>query len=125
MTLVVNNLCQTINLLGQSDIIFLDYSKAFDNVSHCKLLHRLKIYGICDQALLCIKCYSNGGDGRREVSSLLFLFGVPQGTVLEPILFATFIIDIGQARAKNVLDQSAHSLDVTLQHSITGFSVQL
>ena len=86
MTLV-NSLCQTINSRGQGDIIFLDFSNAFDKVSHCELLQRLKVYGICGQTLSWVKRFlSNGSqtvvmDEEKSFPSDV-LSGVPQETVL-------------------------------------------
>ena len=66
---------------------FCDISKAFDRVWHKGLLVKLQQLGIADQLLKWISNYLE--DRQQRLSS-----GVPQGSVLGPLLFLTFVIDI-------------------------------
>ena len=60
LLMLVNSLAESINSRSQTDVIFLDFSKAFDKVSHDKLLLKLQSYGIRGQILLWIKGFLSG-----------------------------------------------------------------
>ena len=79
--------------------IFIDLSKAFDTISHSKLLYKLDHYGIRSNALSLIKEYLTDRtqlvnfDGEKS-DYLPVQHGVPQGSILGPLLFIIYVNDI-------------------------------
>ena len=79
--------------------ILTDLSKAFDCLNHDLLLAKLHTYGFDNQALNFIKSYLKGRKQRTKIADTCsswndIKYGVPEGSIREPLLFNIFLNDI-------------------------------
>jgi retron-type reverse transcriptase len=121
---IIDRIISNLNI-GKTPInIFMDLSKAFDTIDHSILLDKLYHYGIRNTALDLFKSYLSNRkqytdiDGTKSTLNTITT-GVPQGSILGPLLFIIYMNDITYSsdRFKFIL----YADDTTLSASVEDF----
>ena len=125
---LVDEIAKNMQKGKQTDLILLDFSKAFNKVAHEKLISKLHFYGIRGKILSWIKYFL---DSRSQAvvlngvksDKIAVSSGVPQGSVLGPILFLAYINDLPdqvKSRVRFLADDTAIYLAISSEgESIT------
>ena len=92
---------------GQTDVIVMDFSKAFDKVDHQRLLLKLHRLGINTIVIAWIKSFSSGRSqsvvlNGEQSGACPVLSGVPQGSVLGSCLFLMYINNMQDSIKSNI-----------------------
>ena len=119
LTRVQNDILRAMDDSKATVLVLLDLSAAFDTVDHTFLLERLKQFGISGTAESWFKSYLEDRaqkvhlHGSSSASSSL-RFGVPQGSVLGPIVFTIYTIPLGEICRRHGVQYHLYADDTQL-----------
>ena len=117
---IFNTITNALSNKQSSYCIFLDFATAFDTVNHKILIEKLNYYGVQGKTLSLFESYLSNRTQVVEVNGKtsekgLIKHGVPQGSILGPLLFLLYINDI--SKSSDILKFFLFADDTTVYYS--------
>jgi len=115
---ISDDLYQIIDKGSPAVLASLDVSAAFDTIVHDRLLHRLTTdFGLSSLALAWLKSYLSGRTqaffiGNSSSTVTTCLMGVPQGSVLGPLLFSAYVCPLARIPAECGIQHHSYTDDL-------------
>ena len=109
------------------DVIYFDLAKAFDSVPHTRLLTKLEAYGLTEKLLGWLRSYLVGRRQKVVINGYSSTWcevssGVPQGSVLGPLLFNIYVNDIASQVNSTILQFADDLKMFRVIHDVTDFN---
>ena len=120
---VQNDLLRTMDKSGAAILVLLDLSAAFDTIDHDIMLSRLKtVLGIDGIALQWFKSCLTGRTQSMKIHNalsavLMLIYGVPQGSVLGPLLFLVYLLPLRHLIKTHGLEMHGYADDTQIYMS--------
>jgi len=120
---IVNDLLLALDQGKVSILTLLDLSAAFDTIDHGLLLSRLEhVFGVSDSALLWFSSYLSNRTQTVSINNstsdpALLRYGVPQGSVLGPVLFVLYTAPLADIMTAHSVLHHSYADDTQLQKS--------
>ena len=108
LTRPVDQLLLDVDKNRATELVFIDYEKAFDRIDHGILLTKLNVSGVCGHGLDLLRNYLRGRKQYIFTDGCHFFprtvtAGAPQGSILDPIIFLLIINDLPLAAQRSTV----------------------
>jgi retron-type reverse transcriptase len=124
---ITDNILKSMDEKKLTALVLIDLSKVLQYISHDMLLRKLEAIGVSQTALQWFKCFLTNRKqyvktGSSKSAPLNITYGVPQGSILSPLLFSIYTNDLPSITTESSLDSYFDDSKISLSFSIQGKS---